>query len=168
MVKFDMNKAAKLTFFIARVLIDRVDSGLTMRATLVLVLSASLGGRVALALDPHKAISQYIHDVWETQDGLPQNSIRAITQTPDGYLWLGTPAGLVRFDGVRFVVFDKGNTVEIRDNSITCLLLGHDESLWIGSQTGLLRMRHGTFSRYTREDGLSDNSVTSLLKSRDG
>jgi len=168
MAEFNMNEAARSTPFTARVLKDGFGSRSLALTALVLVLSACLGGRVALALDPHKAISQYIHDVWETQDGLPQNSIRAITQTPDGYLWLGTPAGLVRFDGVRFVVFDKGNTAEIRDNSITCLLLGQDGSLWIGSQSGLLRMRHGAFSRYTREDGLSDNSVTSLLESRDG
>jgi signal transduction histidine kinase/CheY-like chemotaxis protein/ligand-binding sensor domain-containing protein len=168
MVEFDMNEAAKLTFFMARVFKGRSSSRLVTLTILLLFLNVGLGGRVTLALDPHKAISQYIHDVWETQDGLPQNSIRAITQTRDGYLWLGTPSGLVRFDGVRFVVFDKGNTAEIRDNSITCLLLGQDESLWIGSQSGLLRMRHGSFSRYTRENGLSDNSVTSLLESRDG
>jgi signal transduction histidine kinase/CheY-like chemotaxis protein/ligand-binding sensor domain-containing protein len=126
------------------------------------------GAPVAFALDPGKATTQYIHEVWQTQDGLPQNSIRAIAQTNDGYLWLGTPAGLVRFDGVRFTVFDKGNTVQIRDNSITSLLRSRDGTLWIGSQNGLLRMRYGRFTRYSRENGLSDNVVTCLIETRDG
>jgi len=123
---------------------------------------------VVFALDPAKATTQYIHEVWQTQDGLPQNTVRAIAQTNDGYLWLGTPAGLVRFDGVRFTVFDKWNTPQIRDNSITSLLRSRDGSLWIGSQSGLLRMRYGKFTRYSREDGLSDIVVTCILESRDG
>jgi ligand-binding sensor domain-containing protein len=56
--------------------------------------------------------------VWTTEDGLPQNSILAITQTRDGYLWLGTWGGLARFDGVRFTVFDRINTREINSNFI--------------------------------------------------
>ena len=127
-----------------------------------------LGAPVAFGLDPGKATTQYIHEVWQTQDGLPQNSIRAIAQTNDGYLWLGTPAGLVRFDGVRFTVFDKSNTDEIRDNSINSLLRSRDGSLWIGSQNGLLQMRYGKFVRYSRESGLSDNVVNCLLEGRDG
>ena len=126
------------------------------------------GAPIAFALDPGKASTQYIHEVWQTQDGLPQNSVRAITQTNDGYLWLGTPAGLVRFDGVRFTVFDKGNTIQIQDNSITSLLRSRDGILWIGSQNGLLRMRDGKFTRYSRENGLSDNAVTCLVETRDG
>src|SRR5579863_3527224 len=62
------------------------------------------------ALDPVKAITQYVHDVWQTEAGLPQNSVLTIAQTLDGYLWLGTEEGLVRFDGSRFAVFDKSNT----------------------------------------------------------
>ena len=61
----------------------------------------------AFALDPAKAITQYGHDVWQIEQGLPQNSVLAILQSRDGYLWLGTDEGLVRFDGVRFTLFDK-------------------------------------------------------------
>jgi len=57
---------------------------------LVVLVSASLWGGAVLALDPKKAITQYVHDVWTIEDGLPQNSVVAITQTRDGYLWLGT------------------------------------------------------------------------------
>jgi ligand-binding sensor domain-containing protein len=91
---------------------------------------------VALALDPKKAISQYIHDVWTTADGLPQNSILSIAQTRDGYLWLGTWDGLARFDGVRFTVFNRDNTEELKNNYIYALTEGRDGSLWIGTGGG--------------------------------
>ena len=57
-----------------------------------------------------KGLAQYRFDNWTTDDGLPQNTVSAILQTRDGYLWLATAGGLVRFDGLRFTVFDKGNT----------------------------------------------------------
>src|SRR4029453_1391128 len=60
-----------------------------------------------LALDPQRPPSRYGHDAWLSQDGLPQDFVGSITQTPDGYLWIGTLGGLVRFDGVRFTVFDS-------------------------------------------------------------
>src|SRR5215472_3275799 len=52
----------------------------------------------------------YLTDVWTSENGLPDNSVTAIAQTPDGYLWIGTYNGLARFDGVRFVTFDPANT----------------------------------------------------------
>jgi len=58
------------------------------------------------------AVAQYHIDVWTTDNGLPQNVVRDVCQSPDGYLWLATMDGLVRFDGVRFVVFNRGNTPE--------------------------------------------------------
>ena len=78
--------------------------------TIGLVALGLLLGLPLPALDPRKAITQYAHQVWKTDAGLPQNSIQAILQTRDGYIWLGTERGLVRFDGVQFTVFDKGNT----------------------------------------------------------
>ena len=56
----------------------------------------------ALALNPNHRLTQYVHRVWQSQPGLPQASIYTVTQTHDGYLWLGTQSGVVRFDGVRF------------------------------------------------------------------
>ena len=75
----------------------------------------------APALDPRKSLTQYVHDTWQTEQGLPQNSVTAITQTRDGYLWLGTQEGLVRFDGVRFTVFDTRSTPELGNNFVLCL-----------------------------------------------
>src|ERR1044071_7283212 len=74
-----------------------------------------LPGSVVLALDPTKPITQFVHDVWQTDQGLPQNSVVSIVQTRDGYIWLATQEGLVRFDGVRFTIFDKRNFAQIKE-----------------------------------------------------
>ena len=58
-------------------------------------------------------------DTWTTDNGLPQNSVTALTQTPDGYIWLTTQEGLVRFDGVRFTVFNRSNTPAITNNRMS-------------------------------------------------
>jgi signal transduction histidine kinase/ligand-binding sensor domain-containing protein/DNA-binding response OmpR family regulator len=134
-----------------------------------LVLLAAFPGSEALGLSPLKTFKQYVYTVWQTADGLPQNTVRAIAQTPDGFLWLATGAGLVRFDGVHFTTFDKGNTPFIPENSITALCLDRDGALWVGTDTsGLLHLKDGKFSRYTSADGLSDNAVASLLVASDG
>src|ERR1700687_3753714 len=77
-----------------------------------------------LALDPSVANTQYGLGSWLSDDGLPQNSVGAIAQTPDGYLWFATEEGLSRFDGVRFTTF-------LERRSISQLLVTHDGSLWI-------------------------------------
>ncbi|TAL02923.1 MAG: hypothetical protein EPO07_06790, partial [Verrucomicrobia bacterium] len=73
---------------------------------------------------------------WYAEDGLPQNAVTAGVQTRDGYLWLGTYTGLVRFDGVRFVVFNDNNTPALKNNRITSLFEAADGTLWIGHETG--------------------------------
>src|ERR1051326_4263537 len=70
------------------------------------------------ALDPARGITQYVHRSWRIQEGLPESSIYAIHQTRDGYVWLGIEEGLVRFDGVRFRVFNKENTPGLNHNFI--------------------------------------------------
>src|SRR5207247_5735394 len=102
------------------------------------------------ASSPHaRAVSlarQYSHRIWRMQDGLPQNRIQAISQTPDGYLWIGTPEGLVRFDGARFFLFDRSNTPAFRDDSILALIPSRNGGLWIGTEGGgLLHYRNGEF-----------------------
>ncbi|QXD16366.1 response regulator [Rhodocaloribacter litoris] len=123
----------------------------------------------AQGLDPALSLSQYTHDVWTVDDGLPQNSINAIVQTRDGYLWFGTYEGLVRFDGVRFTVFDKRNTPAFLDHVVYALLEGRDGTLWIGTQAGgLIAYRDGVFQTYTTADGLGRNFVTSLAEDPEG
>src|SRR5262250_1730658 len=96
------------------------------------------------------AIAQYHVDSWTTDNGLPQNVIRDACQTPDGYLWLATMDGLVRFDGVRFVVFNRGNTPGILGNRITSLYCTSGGQCWAGTEsTGVTRYRQGRFSQPT-------------------
>src|ERR1041385_3980938 len=77
---------------------------------------------------------------WTAENGLPQNTIKALVQTRDGYLWLGTLKGLVRFDGMRFKVFDHNSTPEMTHDSINDLAVDEkDGGLWIGTGDGLLR-----------------------------
>ena len=87
----------------------------------------------AFALDPNKSLTQYRLDVWKETPGLPQSVIMDILQTRDGYIWLATEGGLVRFDGVRFARFEKGHATQLKDNEIQKLLEDRDGSLWIGT-----------------------------------
>jgi signal transduction histidine kinase/ligand-binding sensor domain-containing protein/CheY-like chemotaxis protein len=128
-----------------------------------------LGSCFCFALDPAKAISQYEHTTWRSEDGLPQNSIQAITQTHDGYLWMGTQEGLVRFNGTTFTVFNKNNTEAIRHNDIRALYEDQAGTLWIGTYGGgLTSYRDNQFHSYTTANGLSNNFVTTILQDKQG
>src|SRR5580658_2924049 len=111
----------------------------------------------------------YTRRVWQTEDGLPENTVQAFAQTPDHYLWIGTSGGLVRFDGARFVLFDRDNTPLIRQDSIFCLTAGRDGSLWIGADgMGLLRYRNGVFRAYSAAQGLTNEFVRAVREDRNG
>ena len=95
------------------------------------LLVALLGAAPVFALDPQRAPNRYGHAVWLARDGLAQDFVQAIAQTADGYLWVGTLGGLVRFDGVRFTVFDSSTTPGLNDVRITALAPARDGALWI-------------------------------------
>lgn len=81
---------------------------------------------------------------WTTEDGLPQNEVIAMTQTHDGYLWLGTLNGLVRFDGIKFTIFNKSNTEGLNDNAIIHLFEDSHSNLWVGTRSdGVLLIKNG-------------------------
>lgn len=96
------------------------------------------------------ASAQYRFDTWTTDNGLPQNGVRQITQTPDGYLWFTTFDGLVRFDGVRFTAFGTGNTKGIINNRFTGLYSDKDGTLYATTmEDGILTIyRDGVFTSY--------------------
>jgi PAS domain S-box-containing protein len=121
------------------------------------------------ALDPRKALTQYAVEYWQADKGLPHSAIHAIVQTKDGYLWLGTEAGLARFDGFSFTVFDRLNTPEIGNNFIYRLAVTPDGSLWAGTRGGgLAQYLNGRFTNYSKASGLADDHVYSMTASRDG
>lgn len=91
---------------------------------------------------------------WTTDDELPQNSARALAQTPDGYLWIGTLSGLARFDGAQFTVFDKTSTPEMVSDAINALCVDQAGTLWVGTKDGLLEWRGRLIKRWAKADGL--------------
>ncbi|HKQ74407.1 MAG TPA: two-component regulator propeller domain-containing protein [Blastocatellia bacterium] len=109
------------------------------------------------------AQAQYRFDQWTADNGLPQNSILAIHQARDGYLWLTTSDGLVRFDGVRFTVFNKSNSPGIGSNRFTCLYEDRHGDLWMGTENGgVTRRRGGVFTTYTTAHGLPHNAILGI------
>ena len=122
----------------------------------------------AAALDPEKAPSQYVLDVWQLEDGLPQSSILDIAQTPDGFLWLATYEGVARFDGAEFRTFEDVSLKAIRDQQIRTLATTPNGDLWLGTQEGLHRLRGGTLVSYTAAEGLPHDIVTAILPARGG
>ena len=141
-------------------------------ATQFMIRSIAASGIVALLLassaraGAEARLAEYVSRVWQTENGLPQNAVQAIVQTRDGYLWLGTPAGLVRFDGVRFTVFNWG---EPPRNNVHALLEDHDGRLWIGTYGGgLYRYDAGRFEDFTSGLGPRSDLVRTLYEDRHG
>lgn len=117
-----------------------------------------------MGLDPDKSIDQYLTDRWETADGIPSNTVYCISQTPEGYLWIGTSRGLARFDGIKFKILrfarsEKRYSQEIRD-----LFVDRQGFLWIGGAGGLTLYRcpDCRFKNYTQADGITRDGIRHL------
>ena len=102
-------------------------------------------------------------DQWTTVDGLPQNSVNAVAQTPDGYIWVGTFGGLARFDGIRFDAAERIDDAGHHVDRVLSLAVAPDSSLWIGTENGLLQYRAGRFKYFSQADGLPDHEIRALL-----
>ena len=124
---------------------------------------------LALLVTPLAAQPEYVSHIWRTQDGLPENRVRALAQTPDGYLWIGTTGGLARFDGARFTTFTRFNTAAITEDNIRALSVAPDGSLWAATDGGgLLHIREGKFEAFGPKQGLASDFVASVLEDRSG
>ncbi len=150
-----------------------------MRVRALAILSTLLIGWIAffgaaradVRRTPNETLSPFLVTRWTTENGLPQNSVTSIAQTPDGYLWLGTFGGLARFDGVRFTTFNSGNTPALISNRISTLHVGRDGSLWIGAETGEVTVfRNGHFNFFARftAGGYSNQVIWSIYEDRGG
>lgn len=118
---------------------------------------------------PLTATAQYRIDAWTINNGLPQNGIHNLWQTRDGYLWMTTVAGLVRFDGISFTVFDRSNTKALNSDRFDCLYEDDANTLWAGTRYGgLLRYRGGVVSVLTTADGLPAMQVWGLNEAPGG
>jgi signal transduction histidine kinase/ligand-binding sensor domain-containing protein len=122
----------------------------------------------AYALEPGDAPVQYTVTSWTDQAGLPSNQIRAMAQDRNGYLWLGTGAGLVRFDGVTFIPWQMKSTPELQEAQVTALCAARDGSLWVGIYDGRVsRLRDGQVVNFSLEDGLPRGRLK-LLEDHEG
>ncbi|MEJ0087959.1 MAG: histidine kinase [Pseudomonadota bacterium] len=128
------------------------------------LLSFLLAAPAAFALDPTKAITQYGHSMWTLDAGLLPGTPTSMAQTTDGYLWVGTRTGLVRFDGVRFVPFSPPQGEALRSSRILSLLGSADGSLWIGTRAGLDRWHGGHVTNYKDSPG----SINDIVEDRAG
>ena len=139
-------------------------------ARVSLVLSLLLpSSQSAFALDPYRAVTQYVQNTWDSRQGLPRNYVTSVVQTSDGYLWLGTQAGLVRFDGVRFTVYDDSNTPALRTHSIRALTADPKGALWIGTDGGgVVRVADGQFTRFGEAEGVPHQVIHALTIDRAG
>src|SRR5215470_4991312 len=112
------------------------------RAVISATIAVWIVTRPASALEPKARIAQYRHTAWRVQGGAFESAPNAIAQTADGYIWIGTSSGLVRFDGVRFQRWTPGSDKGAFDSAVVSLLGASDGTLWIGTETGLLSWKH--------------------------
>ncbi len=131
--------------------------------TLFSILLALCAG--APALDPALDVSQYAHTAWKIRDGFAKSTILSIAQTPDGYLWLGTEFGLLRFDGVRNVPWQPPSDQHLPSSDVRSLLAARDGTLWIGTLKGLASWKDGKLTQYPE---LAGRFVFALLEDHEG
>ena len=115
------------------------------------------------------AQAQHHIEVRTVDDGLPQNSVNAVLQTRDGYIWLATNGGLARYDGVNFKTFEVGNTPGMTSNRILSLCEDREGSLWIGTENqGLMRLKDGAFTSYPEIEDVKNRAVAGIIEAREG
>ncbi len=119
----------------------------------------------AFGLDATLDVRQYAHTAWKIREGFTKGTIFSIAQTHDGYLWLGTEFGLVRFDGVQAVPWQPPDGQQLPSSWIKTLLVARDGTLWIGTEKGLASWKEGKLTEYPEVAG---QAVTSLLQDTEG
>lgn len=118
--------------------------------------------------DPGRALTQYRIDTWQTEQGLPLNTVQSLLQTRDGYLWVGTGGGLTRFDGVRFATFEASDIPDLASRSIFALMEDADGNLWIGNSDGAVVHRDGRFHTVYGKEVTDGRRVWQFAQAPDG
>jgi ligand-binding sensor domain-containing protein len=117
-----------------------------------------------LALDPEENFNDYLLRRWNSNSGLPNNTINSIIQTQSGCIWIGTPAGLVRFDGVQFKTYTRWNTPILSNDNVRCLYEDKNQTLWIGTEGGgLFSHKQSVWKEYNKKNGLSNDHITAII-----
>lgn len=139
------------------------------RRRVQLFLLVTLWSHTSFCLDPGQKLERYHLDHWGVDQGLPHNSIGALLETRDGFLWIGTLRGLVRFDGVQFQPAELLSRRVSRFRNIFALAEGPDGSIWIGTDgAGLIRYRPDSVDIFDKDHGFPDNTVRCLLVDSSG
>ena len=120
----------------------------------------------SFSLDPHRPLGQLHHTSWNESSGL-SGSVYALAQTEDGFLWVGTSAGLYRFDGI---VFDryKPRSGTLALSEVKALLATNDDGLWVGMRNSITFLKDGVGTTYTEHEGFPFGRVRSIARTRDG
>ncbi|MBX7172362.1 MAG: hypothetical protein K1X72_15455 [Pyrinomonadaceae bacterium] len=122
---------------------------------------------IPLNLTAKITAQEYGFDIWTTANGLPQNTVTGIAQTPDGYLWISTFDGLARFDGVKFTIFDKGNTKGILNNRFAQLFVDKEGVIWATTENGIITVyQNEVFTSYQSPE--ISGSTTAIVSDADG
>jgi len=126
-------------------------------------------GIAAVAENGTRSDSQFIVDSWSNKEGLPESAVISVIQTRDGYLWLGTLNGLVRFDGNHFTIFDENNTPELPSSRIIYLFEDSRTNLWVATETaGLCIIKNGMVKSFSAETAGGGKKVLSTDEDSSG
>jgi signal transduction histidine kinase len=142
-----------------------------VRPIVVLIIANTFWAASAAAqsMSRNSVFGRYQQVNWQERDGLPQNTVLAVTTTRDGYLWVGTYEGAARFDGVRFTLFNPSTTTGIGNSLVMSLLERRDGNLWLATYGGgVSRLSGGRFTQYAMRDGLSSDFTTCLFEDHAG
>lgn len=131
----------------------------------VVVCVLACGARTASAIDPMRTVSQYVREQWTAERGFPRGPVYSISQTPDGYLWIGTESGLIRFDGFNF----RAAEAERARTHVLGLMADGEGNLWARlRRPTLLRYRDGQFLDAMASFGFGEATAAAIARSREG
>src|SRR5688572_30359771 len=143
----------------------------TLTMLIVPLTASGAHAQAATATSPARDAGppSWVHESWTVKDGLPVNSINALLQDRTGYIWAASFDGLVRFDGIRFTVFNSANSEELPSNRIIQLKEAGDGSLWLTTEQGhVVRFRGGRFANTPFEGGKSGGGIATLYEDSAG
>lgn len=121
------------------------------------------------AVDPQRLLTQLDYQRWTVDHGLPQNTVFSVVQARDGYIWVGTPEGVTRFNGTEFKLFDMSNTPELRENAVRCVFEDNRGTLWLGTIGGGLTIyRNGRFEQLPWPERFDRMMVHEIVQDKAG
>ncbi len=155
--------------FVKNRLINLIKSGIKKTMKRFFFLSFLAVTSILIAIEPGRTFVNYNVQVWETDRGLPGNSVIALQQTANGFLWIGTQDGLARFDGVHFEVYTRDTVPQLKSNEILALYADQNNVLWIGTSSGgLTRCKDGEFFTYPAAENNALSRIRTIGEDRWG